>query len=329
MTQKNSDLRARRKARLANDQAGAQPNPNAPNEQPKKDPAQAPAPAPQHEQKPADAPEKKEEQQEQHGDEHEALVAPVLDPAEVSRSASVSLQLFNEETSDPHWLVCANGQPVAQIRLSDQEDADRLAPMFVKDAYANGIIGAASQMDLSELLTSVRARSYVASVENSTAFKAIEARVKTAAAEETRKAKSNLRNDMVNALNLVVTAQSKNYLSENVLKHALFTRLAATGMEEDRAVSVIEAAFSEGASEYFDNLFKQAMKWMDLSPEAYAEISEEIQGMPQRTPVITAEADPKPSMNVPLMTYTAGWNEEEAADEKAALRERLGLGRRR
>jgi len=255
----------------------------------------------------------------------EELTAPVIDPADVSKAAEVSLHLFNEKSSDPHWLVCAGGQPVAQIRLSDQEEPDQLARVFTTDAYAKGVVEASSKMDLVELLSDINARTYVASVAGSTAFKAIEQQVKSASTEELRKTKSTLRDDMINALSLVVVAQSKNYISANSLKHALFNRLAATGMEEDRAVAAIEGAWQEGASEYFNECFKQAMKWMDLTPEAYAEVSETIQGMPQRTPTLEVEAEAKPrNHNVPLMTYTAG-AQDSGASEHDTLRDALGL----
>lgn len=258
----------------------------------------------------------------------EQLTAAVLDPKNVTKSAALSLQLFNEGSSDPHWLVCADGQPVAQIRLSDQEDASRLSKIFSTEGYANGIVQAAARMDLSEVLTSVRARPYVAALASSDAYKAIEEQLKAAGQAEIRKAKANLRNDMLNTLNLVVTANSKNFITENPLKSALFARMQASGVESDRAVAIIESAFQEKSSEYFEMAFKKAMQWGDLSPEAYNELQEQINGMPQRTPMVEASVDNiQESKNVPLMTYTAA-ADLETPNEKEQLRNIFGFGSR-
>jgi uncharacterized protein YukE len=255
----------------------------------------------------------------------ETFTAAVLDPRSVTKTADVSLHLFNEKSSDPHWLVCADGQPVAQIRLSDQEDADRLTKVFVTEAYAHGIVEAASRMDLSEILAGVRARPYVAAVRGSDAFQAIESQLKAASTDELRRAKANLRNDMINTLNLVVTAQTKNYIVQNSLKDGLFNLMRAAGIEQDRAVAIIEGAWQEKAAEYFEEAFKQASKWMDLTPEAYQDIQETIHGMPQRTPMVEASVAPAPSAskNVPLMTYTAGAHDE--VDSKEELRRVFGF----
>jgi len=254
----------------------------------------------------------------------ETLTAAVLDPRNVTKTAELTMHLFNERTSDPHWLVCADGQPVAQIRLSDQEDVERVAKVFSTDAYAHGIVNAATRMDLEEILAGVRARAYVASVKGSDAYQALEAHLKAASTDELRRAKANLRNDMVNTLNLVVTAQTKNFIVANALKDALFNRMRSAGIESDRAVAIIEAAWQEKSSEYFDDAFKQAMKWMDLSPESYNEIQEQINDMPQRTPTVEASTAVAPaSKNIPLMTYTAGFSEE--TDPKEQLREVFGF----
>lgn len=253
------------------------------------------------------------------------LVSAVLDPKAVSKAADLSLQLFNDKSSDPHWLVCADGQPVAQIRLSDQDDVGSVAKVFTTEGYANGIVSAASRMDLDEVLTSVRARPYVSVVESSNAYSTIEARVKAEGLAEIRKAKATLRNDMINTLNLVVTANSKNFITENPLKGALYSRMVSAGIENDRAVAIIEAAFQEKSSEYFEAIFKKAMQWGELTPEAYREIEEQINEFSQRTPTVVVEDyTVAASKNVPLMTYTAA-SDFDAVDEKQHLKNTLGL----
>lgn len=316
-----ADLRKARQARLAASKAKtADPTPAVEEAAPALTEEPVPAveePAPVVEEV---APEPVEEIPEQ-------LTAAVLNPTEVSKTAEISLTIFNEKSQDPHWLVCAGGRPLAEIRLSDQDEPEKLAKVFVSDAYANGVVEASTQMELPELLVAIKARPYIATVNGTDAFKALEERVKSAAQEELRKTKSNLRDDFLNTLSLVVTAQTKNYITENALKGALFTQFAKTGMEEDRIVAAIEDSWQEAASEYFEQCFKQASKWMDLAPEAYADIAENIQGMSARGLSLEVEAEVAPSKNVPLLTLTA--SAEEPASEHDKIRDTLNLRRGR
>lgn len=264
------------------------------------------------------------------------VTAQVLDPAKISKTARISMHLFNVESTDPHWLVCADGQPVAQIRLSDQDDQDTVKRVFTTDAYANGIVEAAQKIDLTEILTGIKARPFVAVVEGATAYEAMKQRVEAAASEDLRRTKANLRSNMLNTLSLVVHAQSKNFVSANTLKDALFTRLKQAGIESDRAVAVIEAAWQDKSQDYFEECFKQAGKWMDLTPEAYAELEEQIRGMQHRTPVVEREASttiahangPTQAANVPLQTYQVHGQSAEEPSAKDKVRSTFNFRQR-
>lgn len=264
----------------------------------------------------------------------ETLVASVLDPKAVSKSAEVTMHLYNEKSSDPHWIVCAGGIPVAQIRLSDQDEVDRTAKIFTTAQYADAIIESAKQLDMSELLSGVHARPFVASVESAEVFKSVKEAMASEAKEQLRRAKANLRGDMINMLNLVVTAQSKNFIQANELKDNMFRKMRESGIEQDRAVAIIEAAWQEKAASYFEDTFNQASKWMDMSPEAFAEVKEQIVGTQNRTPSIEVSASandrliPKESSNIPLLTTASidpNANRTASVDEKASMREKLGF----
>jgi len=260
----------------------------------------------------------------------EKLSAPVVDPSLVSKTASLDLLLYGDKTENPHWVVLASGRPVAEIRLADQEEPEKIARIFVTEKYAEGVREAAKQFDLAQVLDGVRARPYVASVDGAEAFKKVEASANKKAEVELRKAKAALRDDALNMLNLVVVAQTKNFLTDNPLKGELFSRMTESGISERQAVAIIEAAYQSSAPSHFETCFKQAFKWMDLQPEALAELEEQIKGLSHRTPVV-AEADDIPSArsamhNIPLETRTASYGESE--DEKSSLREALGFRRR-
>ena len=257
------------------------------------------------------------------------LVVEITDPAALATTASVSMHLFNKDSMDPHWLVCADGHPVAQICLSDQEQAEKIAKVFVTETYANSVIEASKKTDFSDLLKHLNARVYIAKVKDSDAFKSIQAKVASEAAESLRKTKANLRGDMINMLNLVVTAQTKNFITANSLKDRLFVRMRESGIDSQRAMAIIEAAWQEGSPSYFEDSFKQASKWMDLTPEAFEQVKEQIVGMQNRVPIVEASVEnkgsyPKESLNVDVLTAST----HTVIDEKAELRNTLGLRRR-
>jgi hypothetical protein len=262
------------------------------------------------------------------------LTAAILDPASVQKTAQIDLVGYADQ-EDPVWVVLASGRPVAEIRLSDQEEPQKVAKLFVTEQYAEGVREAAKQFPFEEVLAGVRARTYQASVSGQDAYKAIEAKVRAEADTSLRQARSNLRDNMSNMLSLVVLAQSKNFLRENPLKDELFSRMTATGLDESRSVALIEAAYQARAQDHFDACFKQAARWMDLQPEALHELEEQIKDLGYRQPTLAqsdeiraASADPAPSgsHNVPLTTRTAAG--PPADDEKEQMREAMGFRRR-
>jgi hypothetical protein len=261
------------------------------------------------------------------------LTAAVLDPSAVQKTAEVDMLLYGADSEDPHWVVVASGKPVAEIRLSDQEEPHKIAKMFVTQQYAEGVREAAKQFDFAEILTSIHARPYMASVSTADAVKTITAQAQETAAKDLRKAKADLRDNTLNMLNLVVLAQTKNFLQENPLKDELYRRMTESGVGERQAVAIIEAAYQARAADHFEACFKQASKWMDLQPAALAELEEQIKGLAYRQPVV-AESDeirsashsPSRIHNVPLETRTAsGTAHAGEEDEKENLKVAFGF----
>jgi len=255
------------------------------------------------------------------------MSTPVVDPALVPKTAHLDLLLYGADQENPHWVVLASGRPVAEIRLEDQEEHEKIAKLFVTEKYAEGIREASKRFDLAEILEGVYARPYVATVSGSDAFKQVQQQVTASATAELRRAKADLRDDALNMLNLVVLAQTKNFIQENPLKAELFQRMASAGINEQQAVSVIEASYQAKASDHFEQCFKQAFKWMDLQPEALSELEEQIKGLNTRTPVVAA-TDSIPAShqmhNVPIQTRAStSFDNEESGKE--SLRESLGF----
>ena len=260
------------------------------------------------------------------------LVANVLDPQEVVATAVFEMHLFNEQSADPHWMLTADGRPVAEIRLSDQEDPRKLATVFCDSRYAKGVISVASQADnLSDVLEAVRARPYIARVSTSDAIAKLRSEIKAEFDAERRSSLASMKGDFVNMLNLVVAAQTKNFIVDNILKDALFNSMKRAGIDDDRAVAIIEQSFQEKSAEYHDQLFAQASKWSELSPEALSEIREQIGEMPVRTPVVEASTEiPRVASthNVPFKTYAGSMDQEPTESAKDSLRGKLSIGSR-
>ena len=264
------------------------------------------------------------------------LVAAVLDPSAISQEATISMHLFGQGSQDPHWLVCAAGEPVAKIQLSDQDEPGVIEKIFTTDAYANSIIESSKRMSMPELLAGVKARPYIAKVTSSDAFKSLQTQIAAEATEDLRRTKANLRGDMLNMLGLVTLAQSKNFVAANSLKEAMFDSLRSSGIDNNRSGAIVEGSWQKGAESYFAETFKLASKWMDLSPETLAELKEQIVGMPNRTPVIASveaplprAAYPREASNVNLVTTAStGYVAETPSDAKTAMRQALGFGPR-
>ncbi len=264
------------------------------------------------------------------------LVASVVDPKEIPTTAEVTMHLYGENTTNPHWLVCADGKPVAEVCLQDQENPNEISNVFVGEKYAEGIINAAAHLPMTEILAQVKARPYLAAVESSEIVKGMKEQLDKDTKEELRKAKANLRNDMLNMISTVVNAQTRNFLTDNALKCAMYENMTQAGISGERALAIIEGSWQDSADEYFEDTFNQAAKWMDLSPEAFAEVKEQIEKT-RRTPMVEAEVKeeapvnvpvPTASANIPLSTYVSASVNPEEKDEKSELREILSFRKR-
>lgn len=243
----------------------------------------------------------------------EAITALVVDPATLSKSSNFDVSLYGETSEDPKWLVIADGTPVAEIHYQDQDN--EAAAALPREEFATASFGellhrAFKQEEPVKVLANLKARVYAASVAKAKAFAAVKKEVMATADEDIRLARADLRDNLMNVLGLVVTAQNKNFLSTNDLKAELHEQLTGIGMEPVMAAKVIEASWAKSASTYFEACFKQASEWMDLPAEAYAAIAKTIESAPHRMPdvqPVTASATDIPSAahNVPVVV-TAG-----------------------
>lgn len=259
------------------------------------------------------------------------IMAKVLDPSTVGKNASIDMLLYNEKSNDPHWVILADGKPLAEVRLSDQDEPQKVAKIFSSTQYGTGLKEAFSEVDATDLLKGIKARPYVAATQTADTFKALEAQAKTASAEQLRLARANMRDEMLSMLSFVVEAQAKNYIVENPIKDELFNRMVKAGVDENAAVAVIEASFQTRAPEHFEHMFKRAVAYMDMAPEAFQELRAEVTKSPARhvAPVdgaASAAPTPRQASNVPLTTASVPTGSgSSTTDDKAALKEKMSF----
>jgi len=230
---------------------------------------------------PMDEGEEMEEMEEGQEDE-EVAVEPVVDPEEVARceGAALDMLLFGAESSNPHWSVFANGKPLAEIQLQDQENPEDIKEVFTSDEYPKHVQEACStSMGIIGTLKALNARWYAGVTSQGN----IADEARTAAAQdlegEYAQRLAHLKEDLLNTINLAITASNKGsrgLFVQNELKSALADAFRDAGVPNAR--QIVNEVWVEAAQDYMGSVLKTAEKWMSYSPEAMNEVTKEILG---------------------------------------------------
>lgn len=234
------------------------------------------------EEEPEEEVEEMEEMEEEGQEDEEVAVEPVVDPEEIASTegAALDMLLFGAETDNPHWSIFADGKPLAEIQLQDQENPEEIKEVFTSDDYPKHVQEACStSMGIIGTLKALGARWYAGVT--TTGYVAEEAR--SAAAEdleaEYAQRLAHLREDLLNTINLAITASNKGsrgLFVENTLKSALAEAFRQAGVPNAR--QIVNEVWVEAAQEYMGGVLKTAEKWMGYSPEAMNEVTKEILG---------------------------------------------------
>jgi hypothetical protein len=204
----------------------------------------------------------------------------------------VELNLFNEESENPHYTVMVKGEPVAKIALADQTLPQDQHDLFLQQDYPQFVLEGIEQFGLADTLQSVHARYYAA--------KAMEGKVaaemkKSAVADLAIQAKrhvAKIKDDLSNVAALVIEGSLKNYITENPLRDALVQQMRSAGVDADAAIDLVEEAFRAAGSQYFTMVLNKAEEWMGAPKEAMEHHVKEITGMNYRHPgYSTADAE--------------------------------------
>jgi hypothetical protein len=207
-----------------------------------------------------------------------------------------------------HWILCANGNPLAQITLRDQENAEKIAAHFVSADYARSVMSGIEAHGLKKTLEAVKAKPYVAIVDTAKKAKELSAKLSASSEETLREKLATIKANYVDNLDLVLEASANNFIVENPLKDALISAMATMGIPANTASELVDNAFfSQGAST-FSQLLNKADEWSKLTSDARHEIVNALHAVGRRSrPManMTSHAFSNPNYNQGLAQQMA------------------------
>jgi hypothetical protein len=207
-----------------------------------------------------------------------------------------------------HWVLFANGDPVARIDLKDQDEAAKIAAHFVSPDFPRMVIAGIAKHGIKATLTDLKARPYVAKVDENKKIVQIRAELSAKSEEATRQKIAHVKANYVNNLGLVLEASANNFIVENPLKDALVATLRSVNIPEDAAVKMVDDAFFQQGVKTFAGLLDKAEDWSNLSAEALSEIKTAMQAAGKRAyplPSQRSHAETNPNYNQGLANEMA------------------------
>ena len=167
--------------------------------------------------------------------------------------------------------VIVAGTPVAQIRLSDQENPAKLQDVFAEEMYEEALAEAMIAKPIGEVLSESNARIFKKIGEKNIVSR-------TAEVEASLNEKLNaFRKSFKETFLVVLAGTNKNLFPDvvNSLKNGLWEAMAAEGVEAPEAI--IEPAFEQNADEFVDQVFDKTMDLLSKSEEVRQEILQMVQ----------------------------------------------------
>jgi hypothetical protein len=212
----------------------------------------------------------------------EDVVMAVADPATFEgKETRYDLIPFAPETATSaaeilhagaHWILCANGNPLAQITLRDQENAEKIAAHFVSADYARSIMSGIESHGLKKTMEAVKAKPYVAVVDTAKKTKELSAKLSASSEETLREKLAGIKANYVDNLDLVLEASANNFIVENPLKDSLISAMATLGIPSNTAAEMVDNAFFAQGAATFMQLLNKADEWSKLTADARHEI---------------------------------------------------------
>jgi hypothetical protein len=224
----------------------------------------------------------------------EDVVMAVTDPAALESDAEVRFDLVPFLPSEAqttqevlnagaHWVVLANGEPLAKISLRDQDHADKIVAHFVSADFARSVVDGIQKHGIKATFAAVKAKTYIAKVDESKKIAEIKASLAASTEEALRQKTASLKAKYVENLGLVLEAAANNFIVENPLKDALVASLTNLGVPEAAAASITDEAFFQFGQKTLASFLDKAEEWSNTSPEAMKEIKAAMQSAGRRS----------------------------------------------
>ena len=182
-----------------------------------------------------------------------------------------------------HWVLCANGEPLAKISLKDQQHKEKIAAHFVSADFARSIVDGISKHGLGETLKAVNAKPYVAVVDKKKVVIDIKAKLAASSEEALRQKTTGIKKKFVDNLSLVLEASANNFIVENPLKDSLVASLTGMGVPEPTAAKLVDEAFFAHGQKTFASILDKAEEWSNTPVEAMAAIKAAMQQAGRRS----------------------------------------------
>jgi hypothetical protein len=224
----------------------------------------------------------------------EDVVMAVTDPAALESDSEVRFDLVPFIPNDAqttqevlnagaHWVVLANGEPLAKISLRDQDHADKIVAHFVSADFARSVVDGIQKHGIKATFAAVKAKTYIAKVDESKKIAEIKASLAASTEEALRQKTASLKAKYVENLGLVLEAAANNFIVENPLKDALVASLTNLGVPEAAAASITDEAFFQFGQKTLASFLDKAEEWSNTSPEAMKEIKAAMQSAGRRS----------------------------------------------
>jgi soluble cytochrome b562 len=250
-----------------------------------------------------------------------------------------------------HWVVFANGDPLAKISLKDQKNADKIVAHFVSADFARSVIDGISKHGLKATFEALSAKPYVAKLDTTKKVTEIKAKLAASSEEALRAKVAAIKAKYVENIGLVLEASSNNFIVDNAVKDAAIAAMVSAGIPEAVAASMMDDVFFQHGQKTFAKMLDKAEEWSNTSPEALKEIKAAMQSAGRRArplPSALGAAHTNPNYNQGLansmsaaaipVTLPSVASEEQtvsastrvnsqvpvSADAKAALRRKIG-----
>lgn len=247
-----------------------------------------------------------------------------------------------ENEKDPFWTIQANGKPIGEVHLQDQNDPEDMKAFFCDQAkWPHVIAQSTEKAGLYPVLAGVKTRFYANAITKGDLAKSLKSEVEASLKTVRTEKLATLRKDFVEAVTLSAEALNKGLITgkTNPLKKTFVDKLASLGFSHPALV--VEECFASAFKPYFEQVIADAEEYLAMPKEALAHTKKMISAatnvaVAQASHFSTETMSDRLSRNsMPLMSTSETYNDVEeietsyrkmsAREQKNQLKAKLKL----